>query len=92
MKNICKNCNEPFKYTDIFKSFVKGSKLKCKKCSKEYKLLWYYKLLYAVLVSIPIFFLNKLIELLGFYILLVYIVWLLIIFLVCPLFFVYKEI
>ncbi len=90
MRNRCEYCNRKFKYREIVTSVwrVKGYKnIKCEECSTEYKLTWYSNLLINVLVTAPVLATN----LIGSKILILYVLWLIIMILITPLFCIYKK-
>lgn len=83
---ICKNCKEKFQYKSVFKN-QKNFKFKCNNCNSKYKLNNLYQWIDSILVALPCFFVKQLVNFLGIYVLLFYGLWLLIIFLIMPLFY-----
>lgn len=95
MKNICPNCNTKFKYTDIIKSTwnFKIKNLKCKKCLNEYKLSLSSILIISALAYMPMLLIYNLMKLLsGKLVILLYIIWIIGIILMTPIFCNYKKV
>ncbi len=91
MKKKCDICNEKFKYSDIFKSQL-TFKLTCPKCNQTYILKRYNKLFFSLLNALPLFFINKLILSFGWYIILMYISWYLMLLVIMPFFYQFKKV
>ena len=90
MKKKCEICHEKINYKSIFKSQL-FFYFKCPKCNQKYNLTSNSKLISTLLITLPLFFLNKLIILLGTYSLLAYIIWYLSLLIIMPFFYNFEK-
>ncbi|AOR25103.1 TIGR04104 family putative zinc finger protein [Clostridium taeniosporum] len=91
MKHVCPNCNNKFSYKQVLKS-VWNWKIKCEKCSIEYKVIWYSRLIICAILYMPILMQSKLIPLIGCGIILFYIGWIIFMTPIVSIFCKYEEI
>ncbi len=88
MRMICSKCNNNFKYKQVLEivwSLSGNQNLKCQHCGQLYEIKKVSKLLLAVLIALPIFFLDYFIREIGNYYTLFYILYSSIIIVISPL-------
>ena len=89
---LCDICNRRFTYKELLKSQRASRVMKCPKCSQKYTLTNSSRLLVAILIALPGFFTKILIEYIGWYILVFYLLWCCIVWIIMPIFYKYKKI
>ncbi len=50
----CKKCSSKFNWKEIFKSFMLGNSLVCKKCGLQHKIKLIFRMINSFLMAIPI--------------------------------------
>lgn len=82
---LCVKCENKFSYKEILKAAV-SNKTSCKICKQEYKVTNLSRLIIAILVALPLFFQNYLINTFDYYIIILYVLYCISIALISPIF------
>ncbi|WP_346867514.1 MULTISPECIES: TIGR04104 family putative zinc finger protein [unclassified Clostridium] len=82
---LCVKCENKFSYKEILKAAI-SYKISCKTCKQEYKVTNLSRLIIAILVALPLFFINNLINTFDYYIIILYVLYCISIALISPLF------
>lgn len=82
---LCVKCENKFSYKEISKAAV-SYKTSCEICKQEYKVTNLSRLIIAILVALPLFFQNHLINTLDYYIIILYVLYCILIVLISPIF------
>lgn len=82
---LCVKCENKFSYKEILKAAI-SYKISCKTCKQEYKVTNLSRLIIAILVALPLFFINNLINTFDYYIIILYVLYCISIVLISPLF------
>ncbi|MFR9290429.1 MAG: TIGR04104 family putative zinc finger protein [Clostridium paraputrificum] len=88
----CDNCNEKFKYKEIFVKQIFNKNIKCDKCFQEYKIKRGYLDIVVVLIVSPLLISNYLMERIGGYTLLIYLIWCGFVYALMPMFYRYRKV
>lgn len=87
----CEKCQRKFTYKEILKSQKRFKEIKCTKCSQKYVIKWYSRLITSIIITLPIFFVYELIDIMDIFILVAYPVWFVFILALMPLFHKYNT-
>lgn len=82
---LCVKCENKFSYKEILKAAI-SYKISCKTCKQEYKVTNLSRLIIAILVALPLFFINNLINTFDYYIIILYVLYCISIVLISPVF------
>lgn len=82
---LCVKCEKKFSYKEILKAAV-SYKTSCEICKQEYKVTNLSRLIIAILVALPLFFQNYLINTFDYYIIILYVLYCISIALISPIF------